>query len=299
MNPTMSPTGRSGGHPRREVAAVASLFVVAGVMALALLLGLPALSQVDPVSRNVMEHRLRSAFCEPRVTAEVECLHECARAAGPEYRTAACTQLPTSGPARADQQKLEAELWDRAPCARQCQTSWKTHSVWCARSGDPGATQDDLARAVENVKLDALDACVFEGATMALLDWKVARCLPRCPGSAPESPRFLTSGDTCLLRCLVATLVDPPSPGLARQVDPSLAGESDYALERLLAPLREPPVPAGFEDLRRRCRLEHTRATYDEPLEAKRTQERAFRDCVRQALDAQPAAPPADGAGAR
>jgi hypothetical protein len=286
MNPP--PTGSHSGHPRREIAAVVALFGVAAVVALTLLMGLPALSRVDPVSRNVMEHRLRAALCEPRIATKVECLHECARAAGPDYRATACGQLPRKDPTRLDQQKLEMDLWDRSPCARTCQTSWKTHAVWCARSGEPGATHDELAQAVENVKLDAVDACIFEGATMALFDWKVARCRSRCPDSDPDGPRFLTSGDACLVRCLVATLVETPSPKLVRQLDPSLTDESDYAVERMLAPLRESPVPGGFEDVRRRCRLQHTRAIPVEPLEAKRAQEHAFRDCVRAELDALP-----------
>lgn len=276
----------STGHPRREIVAVAALFGVAAVLALALLLGLPALSRVDPVSRPVMVHRLRAAYCEPRVTEKVECLHECAKAAGKDYRKAACAQLPSGSPTRADQQALEEQLWDRSPCARTCQTSWKTHSVWCAKSGEVGATNDETARAVESVKLDAIDACIFEGATMALFEWKEARCRPRCPERAPDDPLYLTSTDACLVRCLVAALVAAPSPGLVRQLDPSLQGESDYAVQQALASFREAPVPAGFEDVRRSCRLQHTRATWNEPLEAKRAQEHAFRDCVRAGLDA-------------
>lgn len=271
---------------RRNAAAVVVLFAVAAVLALALLLGLPALSAVDPVSRNVMVHRMRSAFCEPRVTHEVECLHECGAAAGADYRSTACAQLPSENPTRADQQTLEMQLWDRSPCAKTCQTNWKTHSIWCAKGGKPGATNDETGRAIENVKLEAIDACIFEGATMALFDWKEARCRSHCPDSAPDGPLYLTSADPCMTRCLVGSLVEAPPSRLVRDLDPSLQKQSDYAVAKALTDYNESPTPAGFEEVRRRCRLLHTRATHAEPLEDKRVQETAFRDCVRAALDA-------------
>jgi len=193
------------GVQTRDVIGVIALGAVALGFAILLAVGLPFLSKVDPTSPNVMKHRLREAFCEPRIHHRVECLQECALDQGDDYQDGACEQLPRDNPTPADQERLEAELYTRSPCASECQTNWKTHSVW-------------YAQGIEKAKLDGIDACIFEGATIALFDFKEARCLERCPDADPDGDLYLTSRDTCMISCMVATMVAEPDPEDARRV---------------------------------------------------------------------------------
>ena len=257
---------------RKSAIAVFSLLAVALFFALALLIGLPLISRVDPVGANVMKHRLREAFCKPRIEHRMECLHECARKRK-DYKKGACEQLPGSSPTEADQKRVEAALYDRSPCAAECQTSWKSHALWCKQG-------------IEKAKLDAVDACIFEGATMALFDWKEARCRTRCPGSDPGGSLYLSSADDCMLLCLMSTLVEDPDPHDIRQIIQELRMESDFGIRARLKETAEPPTPEGFEDIRHQCRLEHPRATFDQSLEVKREKEISFKGCVRTRLDA-------------
>ncbi len=258
---------------RREVLAVFSLFGVAILFALALLIAIPVLSSNDPVGPNVIKHRLRKAFCDGTVPQRVECLQVCADEQGAgekggDYKTAACGQLPTEAePARDDQQRLEAELHDRSPCARRCKVNWKTHGLWCAKP-------------VEKAKHDAVDACIFEGATMALFDWKEARCQRQCPESKPGSETYLTSADSCMMLCLLATLTDEVEAHQVKRMVRGLQTTPDFVIRKLVKEQARPALPPGFDAARRSCRLAHVRATWNETLESKRAQEHAFRDCV-------------------
>ncbi len=260
------------GGRRNDVLGVLSLFGAAVVLSLGMLVGLPLLARVDPVGPNVLRHRLRAAFCKPRIEDKLECLHECAAEQGEDYRQRSCEQLPASSPSDADQQRLEAALFETSPCAQRCAVSWKTHSVWCAQG-------------LEKAKLDATDACIFEGATLGLFEWKEARCQARCPESRPTDPLYLSSADTCMLTCLAASLSEP-SPHDLRQLVQGLRKETDYRVKERIRSFAEPAVPPSFEALRRSCRLQHSRAPYDRSLDEKRAKERSCAACVREGLDA-------------
>ena len=272
---------------KRDAMAVASLFGVAVVFALVLLIGLPLVAKVDPVGANVMKHRLRAAHCKVSVRRELDCLQECALVREPGYKERACELLPTSAPTTQYQQRLESELWDRSPCAKQCQTCWKTHALWC---GEPlNATDPDAVDAHSfegKAVLAGIDACIFDGATLALFEHKESRCRQGCPDSDPTGDRYLSSGDGCMVLCLLALLVPQPDPHQVRQLVPELAGEPDVHIEARSARLAEPPVPTGWRKLRHDCRLQHVRAVFTEPLQDKRAKEHAYRDCVRARLDA-------------
>ncbi len=267
--------------PRAEGRRIAVLAAGVAVFAAFWALVLPYLATLDPVSRNVTVHRLRHAFCKPRVEAELHCLTACAGVEHADYKRRACESLPTAGSTEADQRRLETELYARSPCAARCATNWKTHDLWCR---EPAV----------QASLSAIDACVFEGATQAVFAWHEARCAQACAAEAPPDPQSrLTSADPCLVSCLLAGLVARPTPQNLRELAYSVHAESDAALAARLAAHAAPSVPADFDIIRRECRLQHVRAPFHRDLETKRAFERAFAACVAARLPAAaPAAPP-------
>jgi hypothetical protein len=261
------------GGQRKDIVGVFSLIGVAILFALLLLITLPLLAGVDPVGPNVMRHRLKEAFCKPQVSHRFECLHECAAARGKDYKDKACEGLPKDRPpSEADQKRLEAGLFTHSPCAAECRTSWKEHDLWCRQS-------------IEKAKQDAVDACIYEGATIALFEWKEARARRRCPDSKPDSPGYLASTDTCMLLGLAVSLIEEAKPHEVQALVTELRRTPEFVIGKLIKEQGEPPMPPGFHDLRHECRLAHVRATPNEELEQKRQKERAFADCVRQRLD--------------
>ncbi len=260
---------------KRDAWAVGLLFAVAVIFAVGLMVALPIIARLDPVDGNVNSHRIRELFCKPRIDQKIECLHECALQAGEGYKARSCEQLPSSNPTEADQQRLESTLYEKSPCAAKCQTNWKTHSLWCKKG-------------LETAKLEAVDACIFEGATMALYDWKEERCRRMCRDYRPGDALYMSSEDVCTVSCMVASMVESPSADDLRQLVRQFRTEPDVRIKQYLAKFAEPPVPGAFEAIRRDCRLANVRATYDVPLEEKRKKEQAFKRCVLERLEALP-----------